>query len=60
MVPLERLSLEHYRYHDSKDRKGDHLLDDLQLHEIERTAVIHIADSVCRHLCAVLKEGDSP
>ena len=60
MVPLERLSLEHYRYHDRKDCKGDDLLDDLQLHEIERTAVIHIADPVCRYLCAVLEEGYCP
>ena len=60
MVPLEGLSLEHYSYHDSKDRKGDHLLDDLQLHEVERTAVFYIADSVCRHLCAVFEEGHSP
>ena len=60
MVPLERLSLEHYCYHDSKDSKGDYLLNDLQLHEVERTAVLNITDPVCRHLCAVFEEGDCP
>ena len=60
MVPLERLSFEKYSDHDSEDCKGYDLLDDLQLHEVERTSVFNVADPVCRDLSAVFKEGYSP
>ena len=60
MVPLERLTFEHYSYKHCKDGKGYHFLDDLKLHQIERTAVLYISYSVCRYLSAVLKECHSP
>ena len=60
MVPLERLSLKHDSYHYGEDGKGDHFLNYLQLHEVERSTVFYIANPVCGYLCAVLKECDSP
>ena len=60
MVPLERLTLEHYGCEDCKDCEGNHFLDDFKLHEVEWTAVFNVSDPVCRNLGAVLKEGYSP
>ena len=60
MVPLERLSLEHHGHEDCEDRQGNHFLDDLELHKVERTAVLDKADAVGRHLCAVFKKGHTP
>lgn len=45
---------------DHKDHEGDDLLDDLELHQAERTAVTLEPDTVCRHLQAVLEESDPP
>ena len=60
MVPLQGLSLEHQGHHQGEDSKRNHLLDDLQLHEVERTAVLYESYSVCGYLCAVFEEGHSP
>ena len=38
----------------------DALLYDLQLDEVEGTAVFYETDTVGRHLTAVFKEGDAP
>ena len=60
MVPLERLTLEHYGHHDCKYCQGDRFLDDFQLHEVEWASVSVEADSVGWNLCAILKEGNAP
>ena len=60
MVPLDRLSLEQEGDDDGEDGQGDHLLDDFQLHQVERTAVAQEADPVGRDGEAVLEEGDAP
>ena len=60
MVPLERLTFEHHSYKHCEDSEWYHFLNDLELHQIERTAVLYISDSVCRYLSAVLKKCHSP
>ena len=60
MIPLEALAFEHEGYHDGEDRQGNHFLDDLELHERERTSVLDESDPVCRHLGAILEEGYDP
>ena len=57
MIPLERFRVE-YRYCDGREnRKRNCFLDDLQLHQAERTTVDATADAVCGNHKAVLKEG---
>ena len=60
VVPLQCLSLEHYSDHQGEHGKGNHLLDDLELHEVERTAVAVEADAVGRYLSYVFKECYAP
>ena len=60
MVPVEGLSLEDEQDDYREDRKGDHFLDDLELDEVERTAVLGVTDAVGRDGEAVLEEGDAP
>ena len=60
MVPLQRLSFEHYRNQNCEHSQRNHLLDDLELHEIERTSVFNISYPVRRNLRAVFQECHSP
>ena len=60
MVPLQGLSLEHDGHQDCKYGQGDHLLNDFQLHEVERTAVFNETDPVRRHLGTIFEECHSP
>lgn len=60
VVPLEGLPLEQKRHYYSEYCKGDHFLDHFQLHEVEWTAVPVKTNAVCRNLCAIFKESDSP
>ena len=60
VVPVELLVLEDEVGDDGKDHQRDALLDNLQLHEVERTSVIDEAEAVGRHLTTVLEEGDHP
>ena len=60
MVPLERLALEHYCNEYGKYSQRYHLLNDLQLHQIERAAVFDVSDPVGRDLRTVLEERNSP
>ena len=60
MVPVQALSLEHHVRHYGEDYKTDALLYHLQLHKVERSAVVYKANAVCRHLAAILEEGYSP
>ena len=45
---------------DDKNHEGDYLLDDLELHQTERTAVSFKTYAVSGYLQTVLKEGDTP
>ena len=60
MIPLESLALEHHCDDDGEYGEGDDLLDNLQLHDIERTAVAGKADAVRRDLGAIFEECQSP
>ena len=60
VVPLEGLALEEEVDDDREDGQGDGFLDDLQLHEVEGTAVAGEADAVGRDGEAVFEEGDAP
>ena len=60
MVPVETLTLEHYRNHDGEYCEGYRFLDHFQLHEVERASVSVEADTVGWYLCAVFKEGHAP
>ena len=57
MVPVKFLMLEDEIGDQGKHHQRDALLDHLQLHEIERAAIIHKANAVGRHLTAILEEG---
>ena len=60
MVPVQVGALEHDVGDDAEDGQRDALLDDLQLDEVEGTAVLDKAYAVGRYLTAVLEEGDAP
>ena len=60
MVPVQMGTLEHDIGNDAEDGQRDTLLNDLQLNEIEGTAIFYKPQSVGRHLTAVLKKGDAP
>lgn len=60
MVPMQVLSLEHYVGHNSEHPQTDALLQNFQLHEIERPAVSTESHPVGRYLAAIFKESDAP
>ena len=60
VVPVQLLMLEDEVRNDREDHQRDALLDHLQLHEVEGTAVIDETNSVGWHLTAVLEEGNHP
>ena len=60
VVPVDGLSLEDEGDDDGEDGQGDDLLDDLELDEVEGTAVLGITYAVGRDREAVLEEGDAP
>ena len=60
MVPMQMSALEHDVGNDTEHGQRDAFLDDLQLNEVEWTAVIYKSQTVGRHLTAVFKEGDAP
>ena len=60
VVPVQLLMLEDEISNHRKHHQRDTLLDDLQLNEVERPAVVHEADAVGRHLTAILEEGNHP
>ena len=60
VVPVQVGALEHDVGNDAEDGQRDALLNDLQLNEVEGTAILYEANAVGRHLTAVLKEGDAP
>jgi len=60
VVPVEVLVLEHDVGDDSEDSQRDTLLYDLELYEVEGATVAFEAQSVGRHLAAILEESDAP
>ena len=60
MVVGEGLVLEDHEHEDSENRKGDELLDDLELPEVERSAVADEADAVGGHHEGILDQRDAP
>ncbi len=60
VIPVQGLALEEYHHKDSKDRKGYNFLNDLELHQGERTSVYVRADAVRRDLQAIFKKCDAP
>ena len=53
-------ALEHDVGNDAEHGQRDTLLDDLQLNEVEGTAVLDETKTVGRHLTAVFEEGNAP
>ena len=60
MVDGEGLVLEEEQHEDGEDSQRKELLDDLELPEVERTAVLNETDAVGRHHEAVLDQRDAP
>ena len=60
MIPLDRLPFEKKGYDYSEYRQWNGFLNDLQLHDIERTAVAGKAEAVRRDLGAIFEECQSP
>ena len=60
MIPVKRLSLETEGQDEWENNQRDALLNDLELDEVEGTAIVDKADAVGRNLAAVLEEGNHP
>lgn len=60
MVDGEGLILEEDQHEDGEDGQREELLDDLELPEVERTAVVNEANTVGRHHETVLDQRDTP
>ena len=50
VVPMQSLSLEEKRGKDCKYNQGNDLLNDLQLHECEWTAIVNETNAISRNL----------
>ena len=59
MIPT-KFSMKSYHAEHRKHQERDNLLNDFELHQIERSAVCLKAHPVCRHLQAVLEECNPP
>ena len=60
MVPMQMSALEHDVGNNTEYSQRDALLNDLQLDEIERSAVLDEAETISRNLTAVFKKGYHP
>ena len=60
MVPLDGLPLEQEGDDNGEDGEGNHLLNYLELHQVEGPAVALEAQAVGRNGKAVLEKGDAP
>ena len=60
VVPVQVGALEQDVYDDGEDSQRYALLNDLQLYQIEGSAVALKTDAVGRHLTAILEKGDGP
>lgn len=60
MIPLQMLTLKQHTCNQRKDRKTDDLLYDLELDKREGTSVTGKANTIGRHLQAILEESNTP
>ena len=60
MVPMQMSALEHDVGNDAEDGQRDALLNDLQLNEVEGSAIFYKAKTIGRNLAAIFKEGNAP
>lgn len=60
MVESQCFTFENEDGNQSEDRKRDELLDDFELPQIKRTAIVYVTDSVCRNHKAIFKQGNTP
>lgn len=60
MIPMQGLPGEEYLCHYGEYNEAYDLLYDLELHEIERTAIVYESDSVSRYLATVFEKRDAP
>ena len=60
MVPLQGLTLEEHDGKDGEDSNGNHLLDDLELHQCEGASITYKSHAVGRHLAGILEESQEP
>ncbi len=59
VIPSE-LQVEGDDGEDDEDNECENLLDDFELHEVERTAVAVETNLIGRHLEAIFEKGDAP
>ena len=57
---MEVGALKHDVRNDTEHRNGNALLNHFKLNDVEGTSVAVEAESVCRYLTAILKEGNTP
>ena len=57
---MEGFALEKQGYDNGEHDERNHFLYHFELYERKRTAVVHYAESVGRHLTNVLEQGNSP
>ena len=60
MVPLYGLPLEDHDRKDGEDGDGEHLLNDFQLHQRKRAAVLNEANAVAVHLADIFRQSQQP
>lgn len=60
MVPVQLLPLEENIGNDTEDDQRDYLLDHLELHQGERTAIVDKANTIGRYLTTIFKKSNSP
>ena len=60
VVPMQVVALKHNVRDDGENGQRNTFLNDFQLHERERTAVVDEAETVGGHLAAIFEKGDGP
>lgn len=60
MVPLQSFVIEYGGRNHGKDGQGNRFLNDLELHQGERSAVNAASHGVCRNHEEVFDQGDTP
>ena len=60
VVPVQMGALEHDVGNDAEHGQRDTFLNDLQLDEVERSAILYKAETISRNLTAVFKKGYHP
>ena len=60
VIPMQMGALKHDVGNDTEHSQRDTFLNDLQLNEVKRTAILNKTKTVGRHLTTILKESDTP